>query len=107
MRGDLPLWGVWFSPSAETYYPRRSSEWFSRCEGHPVLAHYIVNNAVNYRCREVIVGASATTVTQSSYPGCLVWTMVLIRACLLEQTNSSPPPRLRIALAPSTCIAAP
>ena len=66
-----------------------------------VRVHYAVNNAVNYRCREVIVGASATTVTKSSYPGCLVWTAVLIRACLLEQTN----PlllllRLRSALAP-------
>ena len=57
-----PSRGVWFSPDAETYYPQLSGVWFSRSDGHRVLVHYVVTNAVNYHCRD-----------HSSYPGCLVW----------------------------------
>ena len=88
---------MWFSPPvAETYYPGCSGCGSRALTVTTVRVHYAVSNAVNYRCREVIVGASATTVTKSSYPGCLVWTEVLIRACLLEQTNPLLPSFLRL-----------
>ena len=84
---------MWFSPSvAETYYPGCSVCGSRALTVTIVRVHYAVSNAVNYRCREVIVGASATAVTQSSYPGCLVWAQVLIWACQLELTNQHFPP---------------